>query len=385
MPKSFKRTLSFPKNCSFLLWGARQTGKTTLLKHHFRKEGKKVVFLDLLNSEEYRRYSTHPEVLRQELSVKKTVKWVVIDEVQKVPQLLSEVHWLMENTKIKFALCGSSVRQLKRARVHLLGGRAIRYELYGLTALEMGKTFKLKNTLTIGYLPSVYTHPFPKKMLSSYIADYLKQEISAEALVRNLTPFSDFLEKAALSDTEVINYSTFARDCGVSSHTIKEYYTILQDTLLGSFLPAYRKREKRLVVKRPKFYFSDIGIVNSLTHRFSIHEKNENFGKAFENWVFHELKCARYYSQAFDSIYYWKTMNGTEVDFIIDNMRIAIESKAVSKVRSHHLKGLRELAKNFKVKKRIVVCCESKMRKTEDGILIIPYQGFIQKIKSFLK
>ena len=383
----FKRTLKFPKNCSFILWGARQTGKTTLLKNYFQKGAvlKNTIFLDLLNSEEYRRYKAYPELLRQEVLSKKETKWVVIDEVQKAPDLLNEVHWLMENTKVKFALCGSSVRQFKRAGVHLLGGRAVRYTLYGLTAQELGPEFQIKNTLNLGYLPLVYTHPFPKKILSSYVADYLKQEISAEALVRNLTPFSDFLEKAALSDTEVINYSTFARDCGVSSHTIKEYYSILNDTLLGSFLPAYRKKEKRLVIKQPKFYFSDIGFVNSLLHRFSIHEKTADFGKVFENWVFHELKCAGHYHQVFSSIYYWRLVSGVEVDFILDDMKTAIEAKAVSKVRPDHLKGLRKLSENFKVKKKIVVCCEPKMRRTEDGILILPCKVFLKNIKSLLR
>ena len=382
----FKRTIKLPKNCSFILWGARQTGKTTLLKYYFRKSSmlKKTIILDLLHSEEYRRYKAHPELLREEVLSKKGIEWVVIDEVQKTPQILNEVHWLMENTKIKFALCGSSIRQFKRTGVHLLGGRAVRYTLYGLTAKELGHKFQLRNTLKRGYLPLVYTHPFPKKILSSYIADYLKQEITSEALVRNLTPFSDFLEKAAISDTEVINYSTFARDCGVSSHTIKEYYFILSDTLLGSFLPSYKKQQKRLVIKQPKFYFSDIGIVNSLTHRFSIHEKNASFGKAFENWVFHELKCAGHYYHAFDKIHYWKQVNGAEVDFIIDDMKTAIEAKAVNSIRSEHLKGLRKLAENFKVKKRIIVCCEPKTRKTEDGILILPYKVFQKDVKSLL-
>ena len=216
------------------------------------------------------------------------------------------------------------------------------------------------------------------------MSDYIKQEISSEALVRNLSPFSDFLEKAALSDTEVINYSTFARDCGVSSHTIKEYYSILNDTLLGVPLKSYRKKEKRRVIKQPKFYFSNIGVVNSLIHRFLVDEKNESFGKAFENWIFHELNCAGKYYQLFEKIYYWRLASGVEVDFIIDDMRIAIEVKSSRKIRSDHLKGLRKLSETFKVKKRFVICCEPKKRKTEDGILILPYMVFLRNIKDFL-
>ena len=381
----FKRALKLPQSHSFLLWGARQTGKSTLLKQHFNKKkfANKVLFLDLLLSEQYRRYSTHPEFLRDEV-LSQPLKWVVIDEVQKAPRLLSEAHWLMENTNIKFALCGSSVRQLKKSGVHLLGGRALRYQLNGLTAKEVGSQFQLKKMLTRGYLPSAYHHPYPQKMLSSYLSDYIKQEVAGEALVRNLTPFSDFLEKSALSDTEIVSYSTFARDCAVSSHTIKEYYSILNDTLLGSFLPSYRKREKRRVFKQPKFYFSNIGLVNSLTSRFSIDPKNESYGKAFENWLFHELKCSAEYDQSFEKIFYWKLASGVEVDFIIDDMRIAIEAKSSEKIRPDHLKGLRKLAEGFKIKKKLVICREPAIRKTKDGILILPYKTFLRRIQHFL-
>ncbi len=384
-PPMFKRTLKLPTQHSFWLWGARQTGKTTLLKQHFKEKNllKHTHFIDLLLSEEYRRYRTHPERLREEV-LSSSYKWVVIDEVQKIPNLLSEIHWLMENTRLKFALCGSSVRQLKKTGVHLLGGRALRYELFGLTKNELKKSFHLTSFLNRGYLPAAFNHSYPKKFLSSYISDYLKQEIASEALVRNLTPFSDFLEKAALSDTEIINYSNFARDCGVSSHTIKEYYSILSDTLLGTFLPSYKKQKKRRVIKQPKFYFFDIGIVNSLTHRFSLHPKNMGFGKAFENWIFHELKCTQHYHQVFETVSYFRLTSGVEVDFILDDMRVAIEVKSTSQVRPDHLKGLRTLTELGKVGSKILVCCEDKVRKTSDGIWILPYAHFLKNITRYL-
>ncbi len=233
-------------------------------------------------------------------------------------------------------------------------------------------------------MPACYNHPYSKRLLNSYLSDYIKQEIAGEALVRNLSPFSDFLEKAALSDMEIVSYSTFARDLAVSGHTIKEYYSILSDTLLGSFLPAYKKREKRRVLKQPKFYFADVGLVNSLINRFSINKKNESFGKAFENWIFHELNCCREYYQSFEKIFYWRLASGIEVDFIIDDMRIAIEAKSSEQIRSDHLKGLRKLTEGFKVKKKLIVCCEKTMRKTQDGILILPYKIFLKNIKHFL-
>ncbi|MCP4628983.1 MAG: ATP-binding protein [bacterium] len=366
-----------PGEETFFLWGPRQTGKSTFLKATYPD----AVWIDLLKAEEFRRYLNNPELLRQELPREGVMPFVVIDEVQKLPTLLDEVHWLHENRNIHFALCGSSARKVKRGHANLLGGRAIRYEMFGLIAAELYPDFDLTRLVNHGYLPRIYLAKQPRRLLNAYVANYLKEEIAAEGLVRNLPVFSDFLNVAALSDTEPVNFSTIARDCGVSSQTIKEYFQILVDTLLGRWLPSYRKRPKRRVAASAKFYFSDVGVVNFLARRGYVEPGAELFGKAFENWCFHELNAYNMYNEAFAEFYYWRLAGGTEVDFIINDMEIAIESKATRKITVKHLKGLRSLQLDHPgIKRRLIVCCEDKPRITDDGIEIIPVANFTEML-----
>ena len=365
------RKLHLPPSGSetFFLWGPRQTGKSTLLRAAYPD----AVWIDLLKSEEYRRYLDNPEYLRQELTQNGAMPFVVIDEVQKLPTLLNEVHWLHENRHVRFALCGSSARKVKRGHANLLGGRAIRYEMFGLVSAELVPDFDLNRLLNHGYLPRIYLAAQPQRLLNGYVADYLKEEIAAEGLVRNLPVFSNFLNLASLSDTESVNYSTIARDCGVSSQTVKEYFQILEDTLLGRWLPSFRKRPKRRVAASAKFYFSDVGVVNFLAKRGYIQQGSELFGKAFENWCFHELTAYNLYNEKFADLFYWRLAGGTEVDFIINDMDVAIEVKGSEKISATHLKGLRSLEVDHpQIGRKIVVCCEKKLRITDDGIEIIP-------------
>ncbi len=362
---------------TFFLWGPRQTGKSTLLQSSYPN----AVWIDLLKAEEFRRYLQQPQLLRQELPNDGQLHFVVIDEIQKLPALLDEVHWLHENRQVRFALCGSSARKVRRGHANLLGGRAVRYELFGLTAAELGDNFELKRMLNHGYLPRIYLSDQPRRLLNAYVANYLKEEIAAEGLVRNLPVFSEFLNMAALSDTEPVNFTTIARDCGVSSQTIREYFQILEDTLLGRWLPSFRKRPKRRVVSSPKFYFSDLGVVNFLAKRGTLEQGSELFGKAFENWCFHELNAYNMYNENFAELYYWHLAGGTEVDFIVNNMEVAIEVKASRTINARHLKGLRSLVVDHpEVKLRLVVCCEDKFRVTDDGIMIVPSDIFIEKL-----
>lgn len=377
----FKRLLALPApgHQTFFLWGPRQTGKTTLLRATYPD----AFWIDLLKADEFRRYLQNPELLREQLAARDSVRQVVIDEVQKVPQLLDEVHWLHERQAVRFALCGSSARKVKRGQANLLGGRAVRYELHGLTAREIGKEFNLNRMLNHGYLPTIYLSDRPRPLLEGYVGDYLKEEVAAEGLVRNLPVYSEFLNMAALSDTELVNFSTIARDCGVSSHTIKGYFQILEDTLLGRWLPAYTKRPKRRVIAAPKFYFADIGVVNHLARRGDLHPGSELYGKAFENWVFHELAAHNAYSGAFAKLSYWRLTSGNEVDFIVNDMEAAIEAKATAKVTSDHLKGLRTVAEDHpRIKQRIVVSLERTSRRTEDGILIVPAVEFCGRLSA---
>ncbi len=363
---------------TFFLWGPRQTGKTTLLRHVYPN----AYWVDLLKAEKYRRYLERPELLRHELQARATTPpFVVVDEVQKVPGLLDEVQWLHENLQVRFALCGSSARKVRRGHANLLGGRALRYELRGLVSRELGADWDLQRMLNHGYLPSIYLAGNPRKRLDAYIADYLKEEIAAEGLVRNLPGFSGFLNLAALSDTELVNYSTIARDCGVSSQTIKEYFTILTDTLLGKWLPAYRKRPKRRVIASPKFYFSDLGVVNFLAKRGGLEPGSELYGKAFENWCFHELDAYNLYAERFADLSYWRLASGQEVDFIVNDLAVAIEAKAVARITSDHLKGIKALRQDQQNAGRaIVVCLEPKARRTDEGIEIMPADFFCKAL-----
>ena len=379
----FKRVLVLPKpgTESFFLWGPRQTGKSTLLRETY-PDGR---WIDLLKADEFRRYGTRPERMRQEIEAEglRPGRQIVIDEIQKVPALLDEVHWLIENRGLHFALCGSSARKVKRGAANLLGGRAMRYELHGLSAVELGREFDLDRMLNHGYLPRIYEASRPKRMLDAYIADYLKEEVAAESLVRNLPIFSDFLDAAALCDGEIVNFSNIARECGVSSHTTKSHFRILEDTLLGRWLPSYRKRPKRRVIGAPKFYFVDVGVVNSLARRGELLPGSELYGKAFENWVFHELSAFVSYQEFDGALSYWRLASGIEVDFVLGNMQLAIEAKSSATITRGHLKGLRSLAEDHPdVERRIVVCREPRARKTDDGIEILPAATFVHQLWS---
>ncbi len=374
----YKRLLKLngPKK-SFFLWGQRQTGKSSLLREVF----KKAYFINLLESDTFLEFATRPSLLRERLAHLKPLDLVIIDEVQKVPLLLDEIHNLIESKKLIFGLCGSSARKLKRGHANLLGGRARRFELYGLSAFEIGNDFELNKMLTRGFLPSFYLDDDYEHGHQSYVSDYLKEEILAEGLIRNIAIFSRFLETAAFSDSEIINFSNISREIGVSVKTVQSHFEILVDTLTGGFLPAYAKKMKRRTRQSPKFYFFDVGIVNYLSKRKNLVQKSADFGKAFENWIYHELICFKSYVKSDLEIYYWSLTTGVEVDFILNNMEVAIEAKATDRITSDHLKNLRELKLDFpQVKKRIVVCLEKEMRTTEDNILILPYGYFVSKL-----
>jgi predicted AAA+ superfamily ATPase len=376
MNQYIKRKMTLSDNETFFLWGMRQTGKSTLLKQAF----KDAFWIDLLKPSEYRRYTQEPDLLIEQARRTKP-PFIVIDEIQKVPDLLDAVHWIIENVGCHFALCGSSARKVRQGKANLLGGRGVSFHLYGFSAIELGKKFDLLQMLNHGYIPNIYLSKNPMRLLNNYVAQYLKEEIAAEGIVRRLPSFSEFLNMASLSDTEVVNYTTIARDTGVSSQTIKSYFDILDDTLVGRFLQAYRRKPKRRVSVSPKFYFSDIGIVNYLANRKGILPKSELFGKAFENWIFHELSCYNAYKECYADFYYWRLTSGVEVDFIVNHIDCAIEAKATYSVNKQHLKGLRHFMTDHpETKKRIIVSLDEKDRMTDDGIEILHYQTFLSQL-----
>jgi predicted AAA+ superfamily ATPase len=374
-----KRTLllAAPPSESFFLWGPRQAGKSTLLRASYPTA--RVV--DLLLTENFVRYVQRPGLLRDELRDAVPGTLTVIDEIQKVPALLDEVHWLIENKRLVFGLCGSSARKVRRGHANLLGGRAERYELFGLVSAEVGTGFDLVRFLNHGYLPRHYLSDRPGRLLRSYVGDYLKEEIAAEGLIRNLPAFATFLATAALSDTELVNYTNIARECGVSGNAVKEYFQILVDTLLGRFLPAYTKRPKRRVIQAPKFYFADVGVVNHLARRGPLEPGSELFGKALENYLCHELTAYREYRDRRWDLHYWRLASGIEVDFVTSDLAAAIEVKSTRQAGDHHLSGLRAIAVDQRqLGRRMLVCLEPRRRVTADGIEIVPVHKFVKQL-----
>jgi uncharacterized protein len=362
------------------LWGARQTGKSTLLKTLFPGARR----YDLLLSDTYRQLVSNPSLIRQEceaadLTGKTQKQPIVIDEIQKVPDLLDEVHWLIENRGLRFILCGSSARKLKRGHGNLLGGRAPRYELHPLVYPEISD-FSLSRALTCGLLPPHYTSDAPGELLRGYVGDYLKEEIAAEALTRNVSAFNHFMEVAALSNGEIINYTNIASECGVSAPTVKGHFQILEDTLVGRALPAYSKRGKRRLISTPKFYFFDTGVAGQLTRRGAVEPGTELFGRVFEHYLLMELWAHAEYSGKHYPVCYWRTSSQIEVDVVLGDHEVAIEIKGTKMAQDCHLKGLRAFKDDYVSRHYLAVTLDVNPRKTSDGIEILPWRVFLDRL-----
>lgn len=361
-------------NESLFLWGARQTGKSTLLKHTYPGN----LYFDLLLSDVFETYRRNPSLLREVVMGYNGPQPVIIDEVQRIPELLNEVHWLIANQGTRFILSGSSPRKILRSGTNLLGGRALRYELYPLISREI-PDFDLLRALNQGLLPRHYQAGNHQKMLSAYIGSYLQDEIVAEAKIRNIQAFSRFLEVAAFSNGEMVNYNNVAADCGVSSPTIREYFQILEDTLIGRFLPSFQKKPKRRIIKSPRFYYFDVGVANYLLKRKHIEPGSEAFGKAFEHYMYHELYVHSRYAQKEYPISYWHTTSGLETDFILGDHEVAVEVKATTLAQERHLKGLKRFSEEYTVNKLILVSNDPLPRKT-GKIDILPWKMFLEKL-----
>lgn len=359
---------------SLFFWGARQTGKSTLLKELFPN----ALWFDLLLADVYNRLTNNPALIRETILANPTIKLVIIDEIQRIPELLNEIHWIITNTSTQIIMSGSSPRKILRKGTNLLGGRALRYELYPLIYNEIPQ-FDLIRALNHGLIPRHYIADNPKRLVSAYIGNYLRDEIVSEAKIRNVQVFSKFLEAAAFSNGEMVNYTNIATDCGVSSPTIKEYFQILEDTLIGRFVPAYQKKPKRRVITAPKFYYFDLGIVNHLLKRGKIEMGSELFGNAFEHFIYQELYAHSNYSGSEYPIAYWRTASQIEVDFILGNHEVAIEVKSTNNIQERHLKGLKHFMEEYKVKHPIIVCNEPLARKHGD-IWILPWKIFLEKL-----
>ena len=380
MKKLIKRVLNIelPLGQSAFLWGARKTGKTTFLKQNFADS----IRYDFLKTDLFIDISKKPALLREELlaqPTEKTSKPIILDEVQKVPMLLDEIHWLIENKGFNFILCGSSARKLKRGHGNLLGGRAWRYQMLPLTTFEI-QDFNLLKALNNGLIPSHYLLENSRKSLKAYVVDYLKEEIFDEGLTRNIAAFSNFLDAVGYSHGELINYTNISRDCGVDAKSVKEYFQILQDTMLGTLVFPFKKRQGRQVItKAPKFYLFDVGVAGYLSKRVIMEEKGAEFGKAFEHFIFMEILAYKTYLDMDFNINFWRTKAGQEVDFVLGDGAVAIEIKGNKKIDKTDLKHLISFSQNYSPKKCFLVCNE-KRKRLMGNILILPYKTFLKKL-----
>jgi len=358
-----------PKKSHFL-FGPRQTGKTSLV----RDELSNVRTYDLLDSSIFITLSQNPGRLGEELDSQ--TRFVVIDEIQRLPDLLNEVHRLIESRKIRFLLTGSSARKLRRGGVNLLGGRARTKYLHPFSWRELGSDFDLMRAVQRGLLPPIYLSDDPRADLQAYAGSYLQQEIVAEGATRNIPAFSRFLRVAALANGTVVNFTNIASDAQVPRTTVYEYFEILKDTLLLYELPAWLKSTKRKPLVSSKYYFFDVGVVSALQGR-EFRAGTPEFGEAFETLLMHELVCYRDYV-ANEPLAFWRSMSGYEVDFIIGD-HTAVEAKAKRNVSQADLRSLAALAEEKKFKRHICVSLEPRARR-EGNITIIPFEGFLRSL-----
>ena len=378
----YARTLDIdlPPGQSAFLWGPRKTGKSTLLRKTFPLSAR----FDLLDTRLALEFIRAPWTLAERvraLDGAQRRRPILIDEVQKVPAVLDEVHRLIEEDDLGFVLCGSSARKLKRGRANLLGGRAWRYALHPLTWAEI-PDFDLLRALNRGLIPSHYDSAAYRRGLAGYVDDYLKEEVFEEGLVRNAPAFSRFFDALAFCHGELLNYSNVARDCGVSSKTVKEYFQILMDTLLGVLVEPFRRRRSRAVItKAPRFYLFDVGVAGHLIGRRIERAAGSDFGRALEHLVLMEILAYRAYRERDFPVRFWRTKSGLECDFVLGrDGRVAIEVKGAPNIGSRQLRGLRAYVDEHGPREAIVVCGDGAPRRTRDGIRILPWNLFLERL-----
>jgi len=363
--------LTLPKGQSCFLWGPRKAGKSYWIREHL----KGAVLIDLLKTDIFSEYASRPALLRERFENEKRL--IVIDEVQKIPALLDEVHWLIENRGTQFLLTGSSARKLRKGHANLLGGRAWRRIMLPLSISEAGG-FNLEEALVSGMLPPHYLSQNPIEDLRAYVADYLKEEIAAEARTQNIPAFSEFLRVAAVTSSELLNYTNIARECGINQRTVRAYFDILEDSFLAFRLPAWTRSKKRRMISAEKFYFFDVGVANYLAGRHP-QPGNSDFGKSFEHLILMELRAYQSYRNPEMPLCYWRTSSGIEVDFLLGESELAVEVKS-GRVHDGDLKGLKALGQDRTIKNKVVVSTEAMSRTTREGIAVLPLEVFIKKL-----
>ncbi len=361
------------KKKSIFLFGPRSTGKSYLL----RQQLPHAAVFDLLDADVFARLTRRPKLLGEEITDAQNV--VVIDEVQKLPALLDEVHRLIETRGLRFVLTGSSVRKLMRGGANLLGGRAWRAALFPLCSSEI-PNFDLLTYLNRGGLPPIFLSKHPREDLRSYTNLYLREEIKAEALVRKVDHFARFLDVVGLQNGEELNFQGMSSDSGIPATTIQNYLQILEDTLLGFSVPSFGATKKRKAITRSKFYLFDVAVAGALANRGEVFAKSELFGKAFEHFILLEIRAYLSYRGQDDVLQYWRSTSGYEVDCVVGN-KLAIECKASDLVSERDLKGLKALAEEGLVEKFAIVSLDPTPRSI-DGIQVYPWAHFLRDLWS---
>ncbi len=374
-----ERTLKLPdllSRKSFFLFGPRATGKSTLIKQQLQISAS---IIDLLDSRLYLKLLDAPYELEPIINSKQAGKIIVIDEIQRVPELLNEVHRLIENRKMTFLLTGSSARKLRRGKANLLAGRVWEANLFPLTWQEISD-FDLQRYLRYGGLPAVYLSDYPDEELDAYVNTYLKEEIMAEGLIRKLPPFARFLKTIALANTEMINFSKIANDCQVPPSTVTEYIGLLEDTLVGFLLPAWTASRKRKAIAKGKFYFFDTGVTHTLAGTKTLDRNSNLYGKSFEQFIGMEIRAFLNYRRKGAELSYWRSTHGYEVDFLI-GQEIAVEVKASKKITKRDFKGLKALKEEGVFKKYILVS-QDPINTSDGNVMTVYWENFLDDLWS---
>ncbi|MGH7494350.1 MAG: ATP-binding protein [bacterium] len=382
----FNRFIKFSKNNSFFLFGARGTGKTYLLKDHFKPAH--ALYIDLLAPDQNETYSLRPQTLAEQLAaLGKEIEWIVIDEIQKIPKLLEVVHQQIESSRFKFALSGSSARKLKRGGADLLAGRAFVNYLFPLTAREIGEAFSLEAALSWGTLPRLFaltSDEDKRDFLRTYAHTYLKEEITVEQVVRRLDPFRRFLVVAAQMSGQIVNFSKIAREVGASAPTVQTYFEILEDTLVGFLLEPFHESIRKRQRENPKFYFFDTGVQRALNHTLTVELKPQtyDFGLAFEHYLVNEINRLQSYAKTDYRLSYLRTKDGVEIDLIVERpglKRALVEIKSTARVTEDDVRALQYLGKDLTNSEAFCLSLDPTPKKI-GAVRCLPWQRGLEEI-----
>lgn len=379
----FSRMLKLPleHQSSLFLFGPRGTGKTSWIKNNMPD----ALYIDLLHFQTYEELAANPSRLENIVAQKPATGWIVIDEVQRIPELLNEVHRLIEHKKYRFLLTGSSARSLRRQGVNLLAGRALRYNMHPLVYQELGDAFNLEHALKFGLLPMTFEHQDPAQYLANYVQTYLREEVSAEGLIRNLITFTRFLETASFSQGGMLNFTEVARDVGINRLTVANYFSILEDLLIATQIPVFTQRAKRKTVSHAKFYFFDTGVYRIIRPRRPLDITEEIDGAALETLFLQSLRAINDYKNFGYEIYFWRTISGCEIDFITygANGFHAFEIKRSVKVNNKDLSALKSFGADYPEAKLYFLYC-GQLKLQFDNITCLPFEMALKELPEIL-